>query len=127
MYFSAHRVSVLLEASQKALFLGETSSLGNSGLFSLRKADQVPLKLTRQVTDKSHGCLGLGRENLSTLGLISTLPHQGQSWIWAAHRMPVALCVQSGSMMSKAPRLICLTPFHGWNRDSGLKGPSQIS
>lgn len=128
VYFSAHRVSVLLEASQKALFLGETSSCGNSGLFSLRKADQVPLKLTRQVTDQSPECLGLGRENLSTSGRISTLFHTKDRAGFGLHigcQQPCACKV--GALMSQAPRLICLTPFNGWNRDSGSKGPSQIS
>lgn len=128
MYFSAHRASVLLEASQKALLLEETSSRGNSGFFSPRKADQVPLKLTRQVTDKSHGCLGLGRENLSTPGLISTLFHTKDRAGFGLHIGCQWPCVcKVGALMSQAPRLICLTPFHGWNRDSGLKGPSQIS
>lgn len=116
MYFSAHRVSVLLEDSQKVLFLGQTSSHGNIGLLFLRKADHIPLNLTRQVTDKSHECLELERENLSTPGLISTLFHMKERVGFGLHIGCQRHCVcKVGALMSKAPRLICLTPFHGWN------------
>lgn len=118
--FSAHRVSVLLEASQKALFLGQTSSHGNTGLFSLGKADQVPLKLTRQVTDKSYECLGLGRENLSTPGLVSTPFHTKDRAGFGLHMGCQWHCVyKMGALSPKRPDSHAWLPFMG---ETGILG-----
>lgn len=127
VHLSAHRVSALLEGSQKAVFPGWTSSHAAKCRVTFLSEELIKVHWSWW---KSYCwtplASGTQRENLGTSGLTSALFHTKQRAGFGLHMGCPWHCVcKVGAQMSKALRLGCLTPFHRWTGILGCQGPGQ--